>query len=64
MCIRYSLFDCQVHFPNLPHLVYCDWGAGNDRVCGEIEADFGDIEGDGRPDLVMTGLKNETYELS
>jgi hypothetical protein len=26
-------------------------------------ADFGDIDGDGRPDIVMTGLKNETYEV-
>jgi hypothetical protein len=26
-------------------------------------ADFGDIDGDGRPDIVMTGLKNETYDV-
>src|SRR2546427_7427284 len=26
-------------------------------------ADFGDVDGDGRLDLVMTGLKNETYEV-
>jgi hypothetical protein len=26
-------------------------------------ADFGDIDGDGRPDIVMTGLKNETFEV-
>jgi hypothetical protein len=26
-------------------------------------ADFGDINGDGRADIVMSGLKNETYEV-
>jgi hypothetical protein len=26
-------------------------------------ADFGDIDGDGRPDIVMTGLKNETFDV-
>jgi enediyne biosynthesis protein E4 len=32
------------------------------RNISGMGADFGDIDGDGRPDIVMTGLKNETYE--
>lgn len=36
---------------------------GDGRNISGMGADFGDIDGDGRPDLVMTGLKNETYEL-
>jgi enediyne biosynthesis protein E4 len=37
---------------------------GDGRNISGMGADFGDIDGDGRPDLVMTGLKNETYDLS
>jgi hypothetical protein len=33
------------------------------RTISGMGADFGDIDGDGRPDIVMSGLKNETYEL-
>lgn len=33
------------------------------RSISGMGAAFGDVNGDGRPDLVMTGLKNETYEL-
>jgi hypothetical protein len=33
------------------------------RNISGMGADFGDINGDGRPDIVMTGLKNETYEV-
>ena len=36
---------------------------GDGRNISGMGADFGDIDGDGRPDLVMTGLRNETYEL-
>ncbi|HKW57303.1 MAG TPA: CRTAC1 family protein [Candidatus Acidoferrum sp.] len=36
---------------------------GDGRSISGMGADFGDTDGDGRPDLVMTGLKNETYEL-
>ena len=36
---------------------------GDGRNISGMGADFGDIDGDGRPDLIMTGLKNETYEL-
>ena len=36
---------------------------GDGRNISGMGADFGDINGDGRPDIVMTGLKNETYEL-
>lgn len=36
---------------------------GDGRNISGMGADFGDIDGDGRPDLVMTGLKNETYEV-
>lgn len=36
---------------------------GDGRNISGMGADFGDIDGDGRPDLVMTGLKNETYEI-
>jgi len=36
---------------------------GDGRNISGMGADFGDINGDGRPDLVMTGLKNETYEV-
>jgi enediyne biosynthesis protein E4 len=36
---------------------------GDGRNISGMGADFGDIDGDGKPDLVMTGLKNETYEL-
>lgn len=35
---------------------------GDGRNISGMGADFGDIDGDGRPDLVMTGLRNETYE--
>lgn len=33
------------------------------RNISGMGADFGDINGDGRPDIVMTGLKNETWEV-
>ena len=33
------------------------------RDISGMGADFGDIDGDGRYDIVMTGLKNETYEV-
>ena len=36
---------------------------GDGRNISGMGADFGDINGDGRPDIVMTGLKNETWEL-
>ena len=36
---------------------------GDGRNISGMGADFGDVDGDGRPDIVMTGLKNETYEL-
>lgn len=36
---------------------------GDGRNISGMGADFGDIDGDGRPDLVMTGLRNETYEV-
>lgn len=36
---------------------------GDGRNISGMGADFGDVNGDGREDIVMTGLKNETYEL-
>ena len=36
---------------------------GDGRNISGMGADFGDIDGDGRFDIVMTGLKNETYEV-
>lgn len=36
---------------------------GDGRNISGMGAAFGDINGDGRPDIVMTGLKNETYEV-
>ncbi len=36
---------------------------GDGRNISGMGADFGDIDGDGRLDIVMTGLKNETYEV-
>ncbi len=33
------------------------------RSISGMGADFGDIDGDGRPDIVVTGLKNEGWEL-
>ncbi len=36
---------------------------GDGRNISGMGADFGDIDGDGKPDIVMTGLKNETYEV-
>ncbi|HEY6944448.1 MAG TPA: CRTAC1 family protein [Candidatus Acidoferrum sp.] len=36
---------------------------GDGRNISGMGADFGDIDGDGQPDLVMTGLRNETYEV-
>jgi hypothetical protein len=36
---------------------------GDGRNISGMGADFGDIDGDGRSDIVMTGLKNETYEV-
>jgi hypothetical protein len=36
---------------------------GDGRNISGMGADFGDIDGEGRPDIVMTGLKNETYEV-
>lgn len=36
---------------------------GDGRNISGMGTDFGDINGDGRPDIVMTGLKNETWEV-
>jgi len=36
---------------------------GDGRNISGMGADFGDIDGDGRSDIVMTGLKNETYDV-
>jgi enediyne biosynthesis protein E4 len=36
---------------------------GDGRNISGMGADFGDVDGDGRPDIIMTGLKNETYEV-
>jgi hypothetical protein len=36
---------------------------GDGRNISGMGADFGDIDGNGRPDLVMTGLRSETYEV-
>jgi len=36
---------------------------GDGRNISGMGADFGDINGDGLPDIVMTGLKNETYDV-
>ena len=36
---------------------------GDGRNISGMGADFGDIDGDGRPDIVMTGLKGETFEV-
>ena len=36
---------------------------GDGRNISGMGADFGDIDGDGRPDLIVTGLKNETFEV-
>jgi hypothetical protein len=36
---------------------------GDGRSISGMGADFGDIDGDGRPDIVMTGLRNETYDV-
>ncbi|HKW63539.1 MAG TPA: CRTAC1 family protein [Candidatus Acidoferrum sp.] len=36
---------------------------GDGRNISGMGADFGDIDGDGQPDLVMTGLRNETYDV-
>lgn len=36
---------------------------GDGRDISGMGADFGDIDGDGRPDIVMTGLKHETFEV-
>jgi hypothetical protein len=33
------------------------------RSISGMGADFGDIDGDGRPDIIVTGLKNEGWEL-
>jgi len=33
------------------------------RNISGMGADFGDIDGDGRSDIVMTGLKNETFDV-
>ena len=33
------------------------------RNISGMGADFGDIDGDGRPDIVMTGLRNETFDI-
>jgi hypothetical protein len=33
------------------------------RNISGMGADFGDIDGDGRTDIVMTGLKNETFDI-
>jgi hypothetical protein len=36
---------------------------GDGRQISGMGADFADFDGDGLPDIVMTGLRNETYEL-
>lgn len=36
---------------------------GDGRQISGMGADFRDFDGDGLPDIVMTGLKNETFEL-
>jgi hypothetical protein len=36
---------------------------GGGRDISGMGADFGDLDGDGRPDLIMTGLRNETWEV-
>ena len=36
---------------------------GDGRAISGMGADFGDINGDGRFDIIMTGLKNETYDV-
>jgi hypothetical protein len=36
---------------------------GDGRDISGMGVDFGDIDGDGRFDIVMTGLKNETYDV-
>ena len=36
---------------------------GDGRNISGMGADFGDIDADGRPDIVMTGLKGETFEV-
>jgi hypothetical protein len=36
---------------------------GDGRQISGMGADFGDIDGDGKPDIVMTGLRGETFEL-
>lgn len=36
---------------------------GDGREISGMGADFGDIDGDGRPDIVMTGLHGETFEV-
>lgn len=36
---------------------------GDGRNISGMGAAFGDIDGDGRPDIVMTGLKDETWEV-
>ncbi len=33
------------------------------RMISGMGADFGDVDGDGHPDLVVTGLKGETFEF-
>lgn len=36
---------------------------GDGRQISGMGADFGDFDGDGKPDIVMTGLRRETFEL-
>ena len=36
---------------------------GDGRQISGMGADFRDFDGDGLPDIVMTGLKGETFEL-
>jgi enediyne biosynthesis protein E4 len=36
---------------------------GDGREISGMGSDFGDIDGDGRPDIVMTGLRGETFEV-
>lgn len=36
---------------------------GDGRQISGMGADFADIDGDGRPDIVMTGLRGETFEV-
>ncbi len=62
---------------NAPNLLFRNWGHGfeetgldagvaynmDGRSISGMGADFGDIDGDGLPDIVVTGLANEGWEV-